>query len=422
MAQLTGNQINNSYQGLIKTESNGAIGAGATNLTDGLGNQTGLTLNSGGEVLYTAGTGYTDNSIKNTTWNLSNYPMGAIGGSATSFNMKDSVDNYIGYISMDRYGSMYYMNAHGNQGESHVFQSKTGAGGTTPAKISMNAYNSVNNSDNWYLGYQQSVDALSYNSTTGDLTLGRQLSSDLVVNIPVPVAGVTSIIAGSGISVDQSTGDVTVTATGGGGGGVTSTVGARPDVNLGGALSNSYYRTFPTIGDMSGSMGAAIDQGNGAAFISRFLPSAGYEITEWILPIFNNAAFTGNHTMEVAVYDMYPGSFAPRNKVHSDTVVIPLTGSNINYVYSLPTSFTPTSDAYWIAIQSDTSDTDGVYIGVAYGFSNQIINGRVSYNSDPAANARGMNILRYASGALPATFTETQEFGQREEFMFLGYR
>ena len=31
--------------------------------------------------------------------------------------------------------------------------------------------------------------------------------------------GVTSIIAGSGISVDQTTGDVTITATGGGGGG-----------------------------------------------------------------------------------------------------------------------------------------------------------------------------------------------------------
>ena len=32
--------------------------------------------------------------------------------------------------------------------------------------------------------------------------------------------GVTSIIAGTGISIDQPTGDVTISATGGGGGGV----------------------------------------------------------------------------------------------------------------------------------------------------------------------------------------------------------
>ena len=40
----------------------------------------------------------------------------------------------------------------------------------------------------------------------------------------VQPGGVTSIIAGNGISVDQATGDVTVTATGGGGGGVTSII------------------------------------------------------------------------------------------------------------------------------------------------------------------------------------------------------
>jgi len=38
-----------------------------------------------------------------------------------------------------------------------------------------------------------------------------------IANNPPPVGGVTSIIAGDGISVDQATGDVTVTATGGGG-------------------------------------------------------------------------------------------------------------------------------------------------------------------------------------------------------------
>ena len=45
------------------------------------------------------------------------------------------------------------------------------------------------------------------------------------------VAGVSSIIAGSGISVDQATGDVTITATGGGGGGATQ-LNELSDVDL----------------------------------------------------------------------------------------------------------------------------------------------------------------------------------------------
>ena len=47
-------------------------------------------------------------------------------------------------------------------------------------------------------------------------TLVLQLLCEIASN-PPPVGGVTSIIAGTGIFVDQATGDVTVTATGGGG-------------------------------------------------------------------------------------------------------------------------------------------------------------------------------------------------------------
>lgn len=48
MAALTGNAINTSYQGLLKTSDNGAIGASAKALTDGLGNATQLSLSTAG--------------------------------------------------------------------------------------------------------------------------------------------------------------------------------------------------------------------------------------------------------------------------------------------------------------------------------------------------------------------------------------
>ena len=38
MAALTGNAINTSYQGLLKTTDNGALTATAKAMTDGLGN------------------------------------------------------------------------------------------------------------------------------------------------------------------------------------------------------------------------------------------------------------------------------------------------------------------------------------------------------------------------------------------------
>ena len=44
MATLTGNSISTSYQGLIKTDDNAAIGATEKRVTDGLGNATNITV------------------------------------------------------------------------------------------------------------------------------------------------------------------------------------------------------------------------------------------------------------------------------------------------------------------------------------------------------------------------------------------
>ena len=55
MATLTGNAINTSYQGLIKTTDNGAIGGTEKRITDGLGNASTITLGTGG-VSFDSGT------------------------------------------------------------------------------------------------------------------------------------------------------------------------------------------------------------------------------------------------------------------------------------------------------------------------------------------------------------------------------
>ena len=75
--------------------------------------------------------------------------------------------------------------------------------------------------------------ALVWNDTDGEWQPGTVAGG---------TAGVTSIIAGTGISVDQATGDVTITATGGGGGGPATTD------DLAEGTTNKYFPEAPNDG------------------------------------------------------------------------------------------------------------------------------------------------------------------------------
>ena len=78
---LTGTQINNTYDGLIKVTDNGPIGATAKTLTDGLGNDACIALGTAGTTFtgtadFTGATvtGITDN---NTTYDLASAQAGS---------------------------------------------------------------------------------------------------------------------------------------------------------------------------------------------------------------------------------------------------------------------------------------------------------------------------------------------------------
>ncbi len=185
MASLTGNQINNTYEGLLKTSNNGPV---QTNMliTDGVGNQTGLFIGASiGEVgVFGANP---KSSLKNSNLNAGTYPMGSTG--FTQLEFQDASGNETFDIAQDRYGSSYYTNKYGDQGEQHIFRSKDGSNNTVASKISMTSYNAVNNSDNWFTGYNERITAGSFNSGTGDLTLTKPSGTDIVVNIPTGGGG-----------------------------------------------------------------------------------------------------------------------------------------------------------------------------------------------------------------------------------------
>ena len=238
MASLQNAQIDQSYPGLIKTETNGAIGTGTTKITDGQGNETGMQFYLSGTTRNELGieaASFPAFYTKNNAFTKANYPMGS-GSSKIDFI--DAAGLSLSEIKLDNYGSIYYKNINGNQGEGHVFQSATNTGASTPAKIRMDTYNSINNSDNWYLGYQQSVNALTINGQ--DLTIGRQDATDLTVTLP---GGAPGLVAGTGTDSMQSDASLTTTAP--------STLGART-VALG---NNARANAADTIAIGSGANG-----------------------------------------------------------------------------------------------------------------------------------------------------------------------
>ena len=180
MASLTGQQIQNSYQGLLKTENNASLPGGQTWITDGVGNRTGLFFWKDYATMGVSNNGtpvvspFIDS--QNTNFNVANSPMGSSGNNNLIFS--DVNGNRTWGVIQNRFGGVQYDTA--KSGQSHYFTNS----GDGNAVIRVNSFNNVNNSDNWYLGYQKSPDSLAYNSTTGDLTLGRTDDTDLVVNIP----------------------------------------------------------------------------------------------------------------------------------------------------------------------------------------------------------------------------------------------
>ena len=85
MASLTGTKIKDSYDGLLKTTDNGALGASAKLITDGLGNSSGVYLGTSGDV----GIGVSPNTKLHTSdTDTTAYSASSVGGQDTLGTIK----------------------------------------------------------------------------------------------------------------------------------------------------------------------------------------------------------------------------------------------------------------------------------------------------------------------------------------------
>tara|TARA_R110002153_G_scaffold91428_1_gene222797 strand:- start:1871 stop:3208 length:1338 start_codon:yes stop_codon:yes gene_type:complete len=256
MASLTGQQIQNSYEGLLKTENSGPLTVGETNITDGVGTQTGLYTNSQyGIAGYKGVNQFPQWGIKNTGFDVTASPMG--GSGVTQLSFLDINDFKTALIAQNRFGGIQYTNY--VDGQSHIF---TGTNQNSP--IRMDSFNSPNNSDNWYTAYLDNINQVNLSGTdleiikrdgsvvdTTDLSslvgagttynlTSQQSGSDVLVNLTGSDASldVVSLVAGTNITLtDNGSNNVTIDAAGGGGTSVKNLSNTR-------VISNGYANSI----------------------------------------------------------------------------------------------------------------------------------------------------------------------------------
>ena len=198
MASLSGNTINTSYQGLIKSESNGDFTTGFQYLTDGIGTRLPLWLDPSARQAgvennliidnYSVQTDEPDFSIINHRFDSTQSPLSPFSGDSINMNMYDKNNVYVGGYDFQRFGNLFHRSWNGE----HIFTNS----GTNPAspdpKILIGAFNSPNNSDAWYEGYNKSIYSLTVSGNT--LTFNTQDNTDYSVTLP----------SGGGASIDTT--------------------------------------------------------------------------------------------------------------------------------------------------------------------------------------------------------------------------
>ena len=347
MAQLTGNPVKDSYLGLIKTSSNGAMqNAGFENITDGAGNNTMLKMS---QTEIQLGTNITTQYIKQ---------LGNNGGITEikdkAFSIYDATDSQ--YVLIDGTNALI------GSGANYFQATPTGSVIGGPLDLSGATVT----------GLPASTD------TTYDLG-SAQSTNDVDVTLTGSDATVDTIkmVAGTNITLtDNGSNQITIDATGGGGADTAQGQAITP------ALATNAYSIPWTLSGYSKanapSMGvndlqlvpfyANPGEAIGEFYFTVSTPQSGATINVGLYKSYIGVMNSSKYTMPEYVATIATGIDA------STSTKKTVTGLNI----TLPTD--SVGGCYWIAFQSDTA---GVQLST---WSNWVANERVIFNTTSSAN------------------------------------
>lgn len=166
--------------GVIQVSGGGGIQQSQQALTDQDGTATGQFI---WPIVGAAGiendTSISDNAnylVKNNNFDKNTSPMASSG--AAGFWILDQNNDTTFNINQNRFGGVNYYNY--VQGQDHIF------GGNQSGLIRMNTFNSDNNSDNWYEGYNQNITDITL--TGQDLEFNTRAGAN-VATITLPSGG-----------------------------------------------------------------------------------------------------------------------------------------------------------------------------------------------------------------------------------------
>ena len=201
MASLSGNTINTTYQGLIKTESNGDFTTGFQYLTDGVGTRLPLWLDPSTRQAgvennfvidnYSVQSDEPDFSIINHRFDATQSPMSPFSGDSINMNMYDKNGVYVGGYDFQRFGNLYHRSYNGE----HIFTTASSNPAAPSPKVIMGQFNSPNNSDAWFEAWNKSIYSLTLEP--GNI-LRFNTQDNTNYDVTLPSGGGTSITLYSG--------------------------------------------------------------------------------------------------------------------------------------------------------------------------------------------------------------------------------
>ena len=224
---LEGKQINQTYQGLLKTTDNNEVSSSAKEITDGKGNGTGVTLDNSGNII--ANGTITANYLAGDGSQITNLPVAPV----------NSVNGEIGDVVLDTddiaEGSNKYYTDERVSANTDVVANSAKVGITTEQADAI-----VANTAKVGITEQQALDIVTNNSkvTRRPITAGGNT---------LDTSETLTIAAGENVTITEADGTVTIASSGGGGGGAVDSVNGETGVvvldtdDISEGATNLYY-------------------------------------------------------------------------------------------------------------------------------------------------------------------------------------